>query len=434
MHGRAKIKTFVFIITTFSSKRMALALAIDIAVDIGGLAYDAFESYQVRQGLVTAAAIEGDLLLKDIVKTSSPEQRVWLDTYGGQDPRRLEASWAETQRDFEAVTKLALQQLAKTPFIAEHFRTPSHRLKDLKNLTNKDHKKLPFRRNPTQSKEGLLKALRLDYHRANMPGKRKMMASYPTSGPAKKRGKAKSFIPGVTRKTGVYGRFNKGGGATAELKWYDNQVGEKLGGTFADERWGTIDHTGSDFTTFGANRRSLTTIAIGNTESTRIGRQIVVKKIHIRGVLQMDRESTGSTMLDPEVGTRRCRYIIYLDKQTNGVAATVLDILQVASINSLLNLNNSGRFRILKDKTLTFNAMESEGGSTYTPVQKTFKFDKNCNIDIHYSTDGGTSGAIAEHRSNNIGIFFIADGHSDAAAPSQGLFRANYIWRVRYTD
>ena len=53
------------------------------------------------------------------------------------------------------------------------------------------------------------------------------------------------------------------------------------------------------------------------------------------------------------------RIIVYLDRQCNGAAAGVTDLLESASYLSFRNLANQSRFKFLYDKTIPINVVAS---------------------------------------------------------------------------
>lgn len=119
------------------------------------------------------------------------------------------------------------------------------------------------------------------------------------------------------------------------------------------------------------------------------------------------------------------RMIIYLDKQANGTSATVTDILQTANINAFNNLFNKERFVILRDTIIDLVAEAGANDGTqdqFGIVQHSFSAFKKCRIPLEFS---GATGAIAEIRSNNIGILFISQA---------GVAVVDYTTRIRFAD
>ncbi len=172
-------------------------------------------------------------------------------------------------------------------------------------------------------------------------------------------------------------------------------------------------------TTGTISNLSLNLIPQGVTESQRIGRKCTIKSLHIRG------EYTLPTTSTPASTTDRVRTIIYLDKQTNGVTATVTGILESAAINSFNNLANQSRFTILSDKTFSMNMTAGAYDGTndqFGKISRPFMYNKKCNIPIEFDS---TTGAITEIRSNNLGLLTISQ---------VGDVLLAYTARVRYSD
>jgi len=220
--------------------------------------------------------------------------------------------------------------------------------------------------------------------------------------PRFKRSKGSSFVKGRDRTGGYYGRY--GPGRQGELKFFDTTVTQPL------------------ISSLGSVVPSLTLIAQGVTESERIGRKCTARSIFFRYEINLARTDDAA---NPTPGDT-CRILIYQDKQCNGAAATVLDILETEDINSHRNLANQQRFTVLCDKLHNINystlASETVGFGTQAEVTHSFKWYKKLLMPIEYSS---TTGAITEIRSNNIGIIFIS------ANGSVGCFGQQ---RIRFSD
>jgi len=136
----------------------------------------------------------------------------------------------------------------------------------------------------------------------------------------------------------------------------------------------------------------LALIPQGDTESTRDGRLAYIKSIQIRGVLTMNPAAAAS-------GGDVCHLYLVLDTQANGAAAGITDVFTANTLaTAFLNLNNSGRFKILKHWVLVYNS--SAGVTTaYNSVFAQLEYYKRCNIKMDWSS---TTGAITEIRSNNL--------------------------------
>lgn len=149
---------------------------------------------------------------------------------------------------------------------------------------------------------------------------------------------------------------------------------------------------------------SVLTIAQGDTEVQRIGRKITIRKIQWRYNIKLIQQTVSSATGDI------VRVVLYQDRQTNGAAAAVTDIMESDNYQSFLNLANSDRFFILHDKTFEVNATAGGGDGTtedYGLVEKHHTVYKECNIKIQYD-DSVTTGAIGSMRSNNIGVLLLS--------------------------
>lgn len=211
-------------------------------------------------------------------------------------------------------------------------------------------------------------------------------------------------VPGFTRTGGYYGRYASARyrvARSSELKFFDTTLGA------------AIDSTGEVLTTGG----QLCLIPQGVTESTRIGRKCVIKNITIRGTFYINSLAAVS------VGTALHMFVV-LDKQCNGAAAAVTDVMTGTAFDvALRNLANSERFVVLKHFVLDVGAIA--GVSTvWDQVCRSIMWNKKCNIPLEFSS---TTGAITEIKSNNI---FIMAG----AAFTDDVWAFQGKCRLRYSD
>ncbi len=209
----------------------------------------------------------------------------------------------------------------------------------------------------------------------------------------------KRYQRGFARIGGYYGRFG------AELKFFDTNTSTQ-----------PVSNAGI------IHSPTLLVIPQDNTQSGRIGRKVNVKSISGHLKCSMDSSTTTGTRLSDTL-----RIIIYLDKQCNGAAATVLQILNTAAVNSFRNLEQSERFRVLWEKEYSLNYGGGQGnGSTisWSEVVRKYKVNIKCHIPVVYDNALST-GALTTIRSNNIGVLAIStNGVADLVA----------TWRIRYSD
>lgn len=200
-----------------------------------------------------------------------------------------------------------------------------------------------------------------------------------------------------------YGRFAARGG---EAKFFD-----KITANAAISTTGTILDD------------SVNEIVQGTGESNRIARACTLTGIFFKGNMRL---IPGAALTAPRNAADVIRVIIYQDKQCNGATAAVTDILETANVDAFYNLANSKRFYILMDKRVALNSPGAglAATDTWAECHKAWKFSKLCNIPIEFS---GTTGAISEIRSNNIGVMAIA------LNPASTAF-VGYTCRVRFSD
>jgi len=201
--------------------------------------------------------------------------------------------------------------------------------------------------------------------------------------PAKRR-KNKSIV-GVDRTGGYWGRFS---GANAELKYIDRYNQQNLGGT-------------------GNIINNLLNISKGSGPSNRIGDYVWVKKVS----LNMSIELPGFVNV-PFPREDEVRIIVFLDKQSNGLAVYPTDLLQQLSTDGFARCGNEDRFVFLSDKVygITRKVMteESDVAFTSSTINKLVTVDLDCDIKITYNQL--TSAVNFQHiQNNNIGILVICE-------------------------
>lgn len=241
-------------------------------------------------------------------------------------------------------------------------------------------------------------------------GKRKRVNIYrPRAGLYRKRRRTgtarrgrRRFIPGKSRTSGFYQKFAPHG---SEYKFKDTNVNDPL------------------IAGAGTILASVNLIAQGTGEDQRIGRKCVVKSIHwMYRVFLIETAGTANFIDSTEL-----RLIMFLDKQCNGTAATISQILETASVHSFRNLANSQRFQILYDKHHALGAVsgaaDAAGSIHSASVIRLGKFNKRCSIPLEFSD---ITGAITEIRSNNIGILLIPSNDNIVGLESK--------IRLRYSD
>ncbi len=202
------------------------------------------------------------------------------------------------------------------------------------------------------------------------------------------------MVPGRTRIGGYYGRYratrryaqNGRRGRMGELKFHDLDIDDAViasNGTIVDS--------------------SVNNIPQGVTEVTRVGRKCTIRSINWRFHILLPNSANMAAGTNDTV-----RVILYLDKQCNGAAAAVTDILESDNYQSFNNLANKSRFRILMDRKYQMNAQAGSGDGTSgdaAGVQYNDALYKKVNLPIEFDS---TTGALTEIRSNNIGVMLLS--------------------------
>ncbi len=165
---------------------------------------------------------------------------------------------------------------------------------------------------------------------------------------------------------------------------------------------------------------SLNLIPQGTEQSQRIGRKCTLKSINVRFNVKLGSQ-TG-----PLAASETVRVMVVLDKQCNGLAATVAGLLETANYQSFNNLAEKSRFRVLCDRTYDLNAQASSGaaGADETaPVVINDTLFKSVNLPIEFNE--GATGAITEIRSNNV--FMLAIAEIGGLASIDGTARVRFV-------
>ncbi len=129
---------------------------------------------------------------------------------------------------------------------------------------------------------------------------------------------------------------------------------------------------------------SLNIVPQGTTESQRVGRKMIIRKIGIRFLLQFN----SGTAESAEV----VRVIVVQDKQANGAAFGITDVLETASEGSFNNLANKSRFIILMDRYEAINKTVDIGTNINEHTQA-WSWFKDVNIPIEFD-NSATTGAL----------------------------------------
>lgn len=158
----------------------------------------------------------------------------------------------------------------------------------------------------------------------------------------------------------------------------------------------------------------LNTIAQGVTVNQRVGKKIIMKSIQIRGNHYAGASGTVA---------EGAMLIVY-DKRPTGALPAITDILNSVSPNAFNNDANSGRFRIVRRRDLTFT------GNSTTPATGNEYFDASdfikLNLPVTYKAAG--TGAIADIEEGALYVVTVGDKVAGATAGGAALgFRTRFL-------
>lgn len=122
----------------------------------------------------------------------------------------------------------------------------------------------------------------------------------------------------------------------------NNQIHRPLNRIKPELKWADISTAGAPGPFGGFTRQMLNALQTGANPTNRIGRKVTWTKLLLRYAAHVDSATT------PTSGCAMRLMVIY-DKQTNGSAPIVTDVLVTDEFNSAMNLDNRDRFLILAD-------------------------------------------------------------------------------------
>lgn len=156
-------------------------------------------------------------------------------------------------------------------------------------------------------------------------------------------------------------------------------------------------YTGSSIPTTGAISL-LTGITQGDTSSTRNGNSVKGKSISLKF------ESTCGTAITTQ------RFILFLDKNSNGVIPTATELLVSDHYLSPYNDDNMGsRFIVLDDKRIAMGFNDTTNHYSAGATTKDFSFFHKLNGHIKFD---GTTAAIADCVSGHLYLYAVASGNN----------------------
>ena len=221
---------------------------------------------------------------------------------------------------------------------------------------------------------------------------------------------------------GAIGR-TPGGGVLGEMKYFDTAV--NMGQVPISNSW---TGTTIDPTTFN----TLCVPVVGAGFNQRIGKEINIVKLKIRGNFNVFSHENQAASVPATV----IRFGIFQDMQTNGTQAGGQLVMTPTNTAAqapftFQNIDNFGRFKVLKDKTCVIQDPNLAGDSTTHDVnarthtfKMTLKFRKPIQVRFN-NTNGGT---IADIIDNSLHFFANSNGNVTFQP------YVNYLCRVCYKE
>lgn len=183
----------------------------------------------------------------------------------------------------------------------------------------------------------------------------------------------------------------------------------------------TIDSGAATITAVGAGAAGsvvlLSGVATGTDFTNRVGRKILMNKFLFRASAY-----PISTTTSP-IGDVLRLMLVY-DTQSNGALPAIADVLQAASYQSPMNLNNRDRFKVLWDQFCSIGANTYAAGALTagSPEPKHMDFFQNGRWEEIFS---GTTNAVTDITSGTIFLLAITQS---------GTVRLEYNSRIRFND
>jgi len=165
---------------------------------------------------------------------------------------------------------------------------------------------------------------------------------------------------------------------------------------------------------------ALNLTAVGDDNTTRDGRQICNRSIHIQGYLAPADNNTGANL---------ARMMLVWDSQPNsGVIATIANILSASTSVSSTNLDNRERFTILRDCRYAQGAVSDTATQAFSNGNNTTVVNEFVNLKDVKTTYSGTTATIGSVATGALLMVTIGS----LAAANAGNFIVTT--RLRFTD
>jgi len=196
-----------------------------------------------------------------------------------------------------------------------------------------------------------------------------------------------------------------------EKKFYDTSLGATTVTAPTDAAGGEYDPSATSM---------ISTPPVGDTESSRDGKRIILKNVQIKGVIQ--RQPTEDAV-NPQ-GQQQVFVALVLDTQSNGAQMNSEDCFKnlnaaaATAASPLRNLLFGKRFRILKSETFNLDVITSaEADNLHSAAGVVRCIDWFINLkDLPVNFNSGTTASIANVIDNSLHVIaYSTDGTAQIA-------------------
>jgi len=225
----------------------------------------------------------------------------------------------------------------------------------------------------------------------------------------------------------------RGAAVTGEMKYYDGYLAAATIAASGGADWGVTTRQDPTSAAGVATPLGLFQPTVGAGINQRIGKACKVLKLKLRGAITVAAQP-GQSNGDPPANIR---LVVVLDKQTNAAqfAPNLLFTGGNAATNTIFayqNIDNFGRFQVLKDKMFgvaNLNMAGSATGGDLVQASQTirWKFDINFKQPINVRFNATNGGTVADIVDNS---FHVLCACSDTGVVSQLI----YQFRVCYKE
>lgn len=162
----------------------------------------------------------------------------------------------------------------------------------------------------------------------------------------------------------------------------------------------------------------------GTPVNRRIGNEIRLKKLYIRGRISSNEVVNDTVTNCLAVCSAMYRLVVFCDKQTNGVAPLTVDLFASGHFDAPFNENFHQKFKILKDVRFTHNRTLVKHTSSAYHVPKmatTFYYEIPLNLGVTFK---GTGSSVDDVATNSIWciIYSLNTGQRGSASLTSRIY------------